>query len=209
MSPQSNKAAPVSEAKPHHWDRQLTRLTCQRYKGGSESWVAWRVEFTMSDETTQNLFGAQLGELISLVKNLTNKHTATDARVERLERVLEERLYDTRPIWEAVQAQVQPQGERIARIESETTGMRLEMTGMRSEMTEMRSEMTEMRKQNTQMLMHMVTILTQMNEMRVETANGFRGVNRRIALLGKTLIDMTVDIHELQDKVEKIESQPL
>ena len=169
----------------------------------------------MSDETTQNLPGAQLDQLISLVKNLTDKHTVTDGRVERLERVLEERLFDTRPIWESVQAQVQELGGRVGAIESEISEMRSEikdsrgeMTEMRSEMTASRAEMTEMRKQNTQMLMHMVTILTQMTEMRVETSNGFRAVNRRIALLGKTLIDMTVDIHELQDKVEKIESQP-
>lgn len=120
----------------------------------------------MSDDATRNLLSDRFDQLISLVKNLTDKHTETDARVERLERVLDERLYDTRPIWEAVQAQLQELGERIARIEA---------------------EMTEMRAENT---------------------TGFRSVDRKIGVLGKTLIDMTADIRELQDKVEKIESQP-
>jgi chromosome segregation ATPase len=141
----------------------------------------------MSDDATRNLLTDRFDQLTSLVKNLTDKHTETDARVERLERVLEERLYDTRPIWEALRAQVQELGGRVGAIESEMTSMRLEMTGMRIQFTEM---------------------LRQMTEMRVETGNGFRAVDRKIGVLGKTLIDMTADIRELQDKVEKIESQP-
>jgi hypothetical protein len=43
----------------------------------------------------------------------------------------------------------------------------------------------------------------------IENGNAFRAVDRKIGVLGKTLIDMTADIRELQDKVEKIESQPL
>ena len=80
----------------------------------------------MSDETKQNLPGAQLNQLISLVRNLTDKHTETDARVESLEQVLDERLYDTRPIWEAVRAQVQELGGCVGALESEITGMRTE-----------------------------------------------------------------------------------
>jgi len=155
----------------------------------------------MSDKTTRDLLDARFDQLVSLVNKLTDNQAATDARVERLERVLEERLYDTRPIWEAVQTQVQELGKRVDVIE-------LDMTGMRTEMTGMRSEMSGLQKQNSEILGCMVKILTQMNEARVETANGFRGVNRRIALLGKTLIDMTVDFHQLHDRVEKIESQP-
>jgi predicted RNase H-like nuclease (RuvC/YqgF family) len=145
-------------------------------------------DIRMSDETTQNLVGAQLDQLISLVKNLNDRHTETDARVERLERVLEERLYDTRPIWEAVRAQVQELGGRVGALESEMTGMRI---------------------QSTEMLTQMIEMLKQITEMRVENGNAFRAVDRKIGVLGKTLIDMTADIRELQDKVEKIESQPL
>ena len=141
----------------------------------------------MSDDATRDLLSDRFDQLISLVKNLTEKHAETDARVERLGRVLEERLYDTRPIWEALRAQVQELGGRVGAIESEMTSMRVEMTDMRVQFTEM---------------------LRQMTEMRVETGNGFRAVDRKIGVLGKTLIDMTADIRELQDKVEKIESQP-
>jgi wobble nucleotide-excising tRNase len=141
----------------------------------------------MSDDATRDLLSDRFDQLTTLVKSVIANQSKTDARVERLERVLEERLYDTRPIWKALQAQVQELGGRIGAIESEMTGMRVEMTGMRVQFTEM---------------------LRQLSEMRVETVNGFRAVDRKIGVLGKTLIDMTADIRELQDKVEKIESQP-
>ena len=141
----------------------------------------------MSDDATRNLLSDRFDQLTTLVKSVIANQSKTDARVERLERVLEERLYDTRPIWEALRAEVQELGGRVGAIESEMTSMRLEMTGMRIQFTEM---------------------LRQLTEMRVETGNGFRAVDRKIGVLGKTLIDMTADIRELQDKVEKIESQP-
>jgi chromosome segregation ATPase len=162
----------------------------------------------MSDDATRNLLSDRIDQLISLVKNLTDKHTETDARFERLERVLEERLYDTRPIWEALRSQVQGLDRRVGAIESEMTGMRAQIGAIESEMTGMRAEMTGMRAQFTEMLAQMIEMLRHITEMRVETGNGFRSVDRKIGVLGKTLIDMTADIRELQDKVEKIESQP-
>jgi chromosome segregation ATPase len=169
----------------------------------------------MSDDATRNLLSDRFDQLTTLVKSVIANQSKTDARVERLERVLEERLYDTRPIWEALRAQVQELEGRVGAIESEITemraemtGMRAEMTGMRAEMTGMRAEMTAMRAQLTEMLTQMIEMLRHITEMRVETGNGFRAVDRKIGVLGKTLIDMTADIRELQDKVEKIESQP-
>ena len=141
----------------------------------------------MSDDATQNLLRDRFDQLVSLVQDLIAKHAETGARVERVEQVLEQRLYDTRPLWETVQAQLKELGERIRSLESETGEMRTQMNEMRTQMTEMR---------------------TQINEMRLENSNGFRLVDRKIGVLGKTLIDMTADIRELQDRVEKIESQP-
>lgn len=141
----------------------------------------------MSDDATQNLLRDRLDQLVSLVQDLIAKHAETDARVERVEQVLEQRLYDTRPVWETVQAQLKALDGSNRSLESETGAMRTQLNEMRPLMDEMR---------------------TQMDEMRVENSNGFRLVDRKIGVLGKTLIDMTADIRELQDRVEKIESQP-
>lgn len=148
----------------------------------------------MSDDATQNLLSTRLDQLLTLVQDLIAKHAETDARVARVERVLEQRLYDTRPLWEAVQAQLQELAGRVRNVESEITEMHTQISETRTHIAEMRAQMTEMR--------------AQMTEMRVENSNGFRLVDRKIGVLGKTLIDMTADIGELQDRVEKIESQP-
>lgn len=148
----------------------------------------------MSDDATQNLLSTRLDQLLTLVQDLIAKHAETDARVARVERVLEQRLYDTRPLWEAVQAQLQELAGRVRNVESEITEMHTQISETRTHIAEMRAQMTEMR--------------AQMTEMRVENSNGFRLVDRKIGVLGKTLIDMTADIGELQDRVEKIESHP-
>jgi uncharacterized coiled-coil DUF342 family protein len=56
----------------------------------------------MSEDKTQRLPNPEdntLAEILSAVQNLS-------LRVEGLERKVEERLYDTRPIWEKVQADI-------------------------------------------------------------------------------------------------------
>jgi uncharacterized coiled-coil DUF342 family protein len=56
----------------------------------------------MNEDTTQRLPNSEddrLAQILSAVQNLST-------RVEGLERKVEERLYDTRPIWEKVQADI-------------------------------------------------------------------------------------------------------
>ncbi|MEK6325486.1 MAG: hypothetical protein AABN33_27920 [Acidobacteriota bacterium] len=52
-------------------------------------------------------------------------------------------------------------------------------------------------------------IETEITELRSETTSGFRGTDRKIGVLSKNLVDMTAEIRELQDQVEKLESHPV
>jgi hypothetical protein len=49
----------------------------------------------MSEDTTRNLPGGDLGEVLSLLRSVSTRLTALEEKVER-------RLQDTRPIWEQV-----------------------------------------------------------------------------------------------------------
>lgn len=116
----------------------------------------------MSEDATQQLLMA----LISMVEpiggqldNLQKQQTELSTKLESLEVKVDQRLRETRPIWENVQSQL---GE------------------LKKEVAELRSE----------------------------TASGFRGVDRKIGVLSKNLVDMTADIQELRDLIEKLESQP-
>jgi type I site-specific restriction endonuclease len=56
----------------------------------------------MSDDLTQNLPTSQDGTLAQILATVQNLST----RMESLEKKVEERLHDTRPIWEKVQADI-------------------------------------------------------------------------------------------------------
>jgi DNA repair ATPase RecN len=57
---------------------------------------------TMSEDLTQKLPTSQDGTLAQILTTVQN----LSARLESLEQKVEERLYDTRPIWEKVQADI-------------------------------------------------------------------------------------------------------
>ena len=120
----------------------------------------------MSEDATQQLLVARVDRLISMVEpisgqlgNLEKRFDNLEKRFDNLETKVDQRLRETRPIWENVQSQL----------------------------TELKKEIAELRS---------------------ETASGFRGVDRKIGVLSKNLVDMTADIQELRDLIEKLEPQP-
>lgn len=131
----------------------------------------------MSEDATQQLLIARVDQLISLVavmnENLQQVNTRLDkletqqgevsARLHNLETIVDQRLYDTRPLWESVLSQIAELDKKID---------------------------------------------THVEELRSETSSGFRAVDRKIGALSKNLIDMTAEIQELREMVEKIEAQP-
>lgn len=141
----------------------------------------------MSEDATQQLLAAQVDRLISMAA-LTNEtlhqlngrlenierqqaefsarldhfekqQAEFSARLESLETKVDQRLHDTRPIWENVQTQ---------------------LSDLRRESAEFRSE----------------------------TSSGFRAVDRKIGALSKNLVDMTAEMQELREMVEKLDAQP-
>ena len=63
----------------------------------------------MSGDLTQNLPTSQdgtLAQILTTVQNLSTRMESLEQRFGSLEQKVEERLYDTRPIWEKVQADI-------------------------------------------------------------------------------------------------------
>ena len=84
------------------------------------------------DLTKQTPTPDRLDELISLVHgiaarlaNLEQKFDSLDQRLGNLEQKVEERLHDTRPIWETVQAQITDLRESV---QTQIAELRTEMT---------------------------------------------------------------------------------
>ena len=124
----------------------------------------------MSEDATQRLLMARVDRLISMVEpigghldNLEKQQADLNARLESLETKVDQRLRETRPIWENELSQLEQVDRKID---------------------------------------------TRIDELRAETASGFRGVDRKIGVVSKNMVDMTADIQELREVIEKLESQP-
>ena len=65
----------------------------------------------MSEDTTQKLPGGDLGEVLSILRSI-------DTRLTALEDKVEQRLQDTRPIWEQVLTRLTAVEERLTKVET-------------------------------------------------------------------------------------------
>jgi chromosome segregation ATPase len=75
----------------------------------------------MSEDTTRNLPGGDLGEVLSILRSIDTRLTNVENRLTALEDKVEHRLYDTRPIWEQVLVRLTAVEERLTNVEGELT----------------------------------------------------------------------------------------
>ena len=78
-----------------------------------------------SDDSTRNLDDhGLLLHLVALVRGFGDRLQAVEDRLQSLEQKVDERLYDTRPIWETVQLQIRELREQMATGEEMAKGFR-------------------------------------------------------------------------------------
>ena len=81
----------------------------------------------MSDDSTKKLNGSQddkLDEIISLVREMDGRLRNVETRLSSLEQKVDERLYDTRPLWEGVQVQLAEIKVEVDELKSEIGELR-------------------------------------------------------------------------------------
>jgi predicted nucleic acid-binding Zn-ribbon protein len=137
----------------------------------------------MNEDPTQRLTNSQddtLAQILSAVQNLSS-------RVEGLERKVEERLYDTRPIWEKVQADIaQLQEGQQSLSEGQTS---LSAGQKRLEEKQQRFE-------------------ERLEALRDEVRTGFRDLKRQFSVLNDTFLEVRADYKDLDKRVYRLESRP-
>jgi predicted nucleic acid-binding Zn-ribbon protein len=142
----------------------------------------------MPEETTRDLIVDRFDRLSALVQECIHRQELTEARIESLDQKIEQRLNDTRPIWEALQRRMDDMDQRI---EAELKEVNRQIAELRGEIDGLRSELHQ-----------------EAGSIRTETASGYRAVERKIGILSKNLVDMTADIREIQDRLERLETKP-
>jgi chromosome segregation ATPase len=87
----------------------------------------------MSEDTTQNLPGGDLGEVLSILRSMNTRLTALEDKVER-------RLQDTRPIWEQVLIRLTAIEERLTGVEEHLIKVEERLTGVETRLGRVEDE---------------------------------------------------------------------
>lgn len=131
-----------------------------------------------------------------------NQPRSVEERFERMEiRVtnLEDRQYDTKPIWERALAEIaESRSEFRTEMESLRTDLRSEFqTGMEGLRTEMKAEFAEVR---TEMKAEFASVRHKME-------HELRGVARKLDVLNQTFLQIQADQRYFDRQLEELESQ--
>jgi DNA repair ATPase RecN len=87
----------------------------------------------MSEDTTRNLPGGDLGEVLSILRSM-------DTRLTALEDKVESRLHDTRPIWEQVLTRLTAIEERLTKVEERLTAVEERLTKVETRLGKVEDE---------------------------------------------------------------------
>jgi chromosome segregation ATPase len=90
----------------------------------------------MSEDATRNLHASHddaLAQILSAVRDLGTRVKSMEDRLNSLETKVEERLYDTQPIWEKAIADIKQLQEGQVRLETSVTQLREGQDALRRE----------------------------------------------------------------------------
>jgi predicted nucleic acid-binding Zn-ribbon protein len=141
----------------------------------------------MNEDTTQSMIASRFDQVINAIQQVDTRVQSLESGFQALDEKVEQRLHDTRPIWEAVQTRLDEMQTRLDEMKARLDEINIRLDGIETRLKSVESEVAQLR---------------------ADTSTGFRAVDRKIGILSKNMIDMTADIRELQDRIEKIESPP-
>ena len=200
-SHQSSKAGWLNEASSRVWV-QIELISQRVYKKVSHPGGIFEEELVMSEDATQQLLIARFDRLLSLVEpiagQIENLEKRVNERLDKLEKQQGELQKQQTDLSATLGSLAIQQAEFGAKLDSLETKVDQRLRETRPIWESVLSQIAELDKK----------IDTRVEELRSETSSGFRAVDRKIGALSKNLIDMTAEIQELREMVEKIEAQP-
>ncbi|MCI0490827.1 MAG: hypothetical protein L0229_29900 [Blastocatellia bacterium] len=162
----------------------------------------------MSEDETQKFDasdGDRLDQLISLVQAMSLDMRDVKTRLAALEQKVEERLYDTRPVWESVQTQIAELREAQERTREEMLTQIAELDEAQERMREeMQMQIAELREAQERMNEE---TQAQITELKVEMQTGFRLLNHKFDMLNKHFSDLYADQRETDRRVGELEKR--
>jgi tetrahydromethanopterin S-methyltransferase subunit G len=144
----------------------------------------------MNEEATQNLIASRLDQIVSVV-NQTNARMGVVEQSLRIVEQIDIRVQGLGSKVEALDGRVQAMDDKVEHRLHDTRPI---WEGVQTRLDEINERFK--------------VVETDITRLRAEVTSGFRAVDRKIGVLSKNMIDMTADIRELQDRIEKLETPP-
>ncbi|MCI0490828.1 MAG: hypothetical protein L0229_29905 [Blastocatellia bacterium] len=157
----------------------------------------------MSEDETQKFDasdGDRLDQLISLVQAMSLDIRDVKTRLAALEQKVEERLYDTRPIWESVQTHIVELHQSQERMNEEQARIREEQEKIREEQEKIREEQEKIREEQEK-------IREEQEKIREEMQAGFRRLDHKIGLISGEIRELYADQRETDRRVDELEKR--
>lgn len=156
----------------------------------------------MNDDPTQDLPSMHTpGDIVALIQGMSAQLSALQAKVD-------ERLYDTRPLWESVQSQI---NDLSAEMETGFRQVRAEMEqGFRQLRTEMEQGFRQLRTEMAEALQELrAAARADIEKLNTELSRELRHVSNSLdALHGKMVRYDTIQ-RDIENRVRDIESKAL
>ena len=151
----------------------------------------------MTDDITKNLSDSEkLDFLVNAVSDMNRRLGTVEQRQGSLEQLVQARLYDTRPLWEAVI-------QRLDNLQQQVDGLRQEVAELRQQGHDLRQEVAELRQQGNGLHQEFADLRQEFAELRQE----FAELRRRIDNIELQLEAIRAHLQRHDDKLGKIIEQ--
>ncbi|MCA1572941.1 MAG: hypothetical protein LC770_00050 [Acidobacteria bacterium] len=153
----------------------------------------------MSEDLTKDLpssAGEKLTQILSTVQRLDSTVERLDSRLGSLEQKVEERLYDTRPIWEKVNTDI-----------AELQAGQHRLTEGQQRLTEGQQRLTEGQQRLEEGQQRLEEGLEFFRGESRDVRTLLRDIFRRLSIFNDTLVTMQADYRDIYDRVREIERQ--
>ena len=153
----------------------------------------------MNDDSTRP-WPPQGADNQQLLTQLAVDVRALTARMTSLEEKVEARLYDTRPIWERVLAELTGLREGQSRMQEGLAGLSQEQAGFKGELAGFKAELARLGAEQG-------GLREELRNFRTETDHNLKLINRQLGILSKDFLRIRADQDDLDERVTQLEGQ--
>lgn len=157
----------------------------------------------MGEDSTEPLDDSvlnKLNQIITLVQSMDSRGQEMEARISALEAKVDERLHDTRPIWERVLAEIVELRTGQEQLSAGQEQLKAAQEQLQAGQEKMRAEMERMNGE-------IAELHVGLEQLRTTTWEGFHKIERQLMVLSKDFLERRAEVEYLERRIDKLESE--